>query len=221
MDATTVARTLLFTTNPRPVRVSLGLQHLALSMVRNAFEDAMGRSVSVYVKTGDDRQKERRLNSACAIKWLRQAGRLNVRGKVIPDDLRQEYTLSIDWCSEVLNVDAKYLAWNGIHCIPGSGLKHWHTWRAERDVNRVKELPLLRKTCLQCKRIFSTKNIRRKFCSNACANASRRPAPRSPDVWTPQEHVHVGAPGYRGYEDYCAIVGVQPATPMWWRILAG
>lgn len=146
MDTLAITQKLYDTTGPRPVRVWLGGRQLALSILRNAFEDCMGRSVGVY----GNRQKERRLNASNSIKWLRQAGRLSVRGKAIPADLRHEYVLSIDWCAEVLDVDAKQLASDGIHCIPNSGLRNWRRWRSQRNENRREAHPIRDVRCAFC-----------------------------------------------------------------------
>jgi len=219
-------------TGPRPVRIDVGMQQLALAIVRNCFEDCMGRTVGVF--SNFDRQRRR--NAAHAIRFLRQAGRLNVRGKAIPADLRQEYVLSFDWCAEVLGVAARQLAWDGIHCVAGSGLRNWRTWRAQRAENKNQPAQRIARVCPQCGNEFSVKVWQRqKYCSATCARAVRYQDKQPTQQWKEQPaqqaalapnvsqvRVRMGAPGYRGFADYCHLIGhTNHLTETQWRVLAG
>jgi hypothetical protein len=173
-------------------------------MLCNAFEDAMGRTVGAR-SNPDSEHKRRRENAAKALVWLRSAGR---------GDLAFG---TPDHCAHVLNLDARWLVWNGVARLSGSGLKNWRKWKAERNECRVKPLPVQSKECRYCHCTFTTKHERRQFCSTRCCNASRRQQPEQQQA----QPIHMGARGYRGFVDYCALLGLQPAEESWWRLLAG
>src|SRR5262249_16733287 len=109
-----------FATEPRPSHVWVGGHQFALALIRNCFEDAIGRG-------SDTHGNDRRLRAAHALRWLRQAGKLDPvrRRKALPVDLREDLIGSLDWCASILNVDPVRIARDGVHCVPGSGLKNW------------------------------------------------------------------------------------------------
>lgn len=222
LQETTSLKELSPGTGPQRLRISLGMRQLALSMLRNAFEDCLGRSVGVY----GNRQKERRLNASNSIRWLRQAGRLSVRGKAIPADLRHEYVLSIDWCAEVLDVDAKQLASDGIHCIPNSGLRNWRQWRSSRNENRNKAHPIRQVRCGFCGVVLQTRHLTRQFCSQRCvglAMSARSHANRQAagQVVTDTTNARSAAvTPYERYTWYADLVGSPLLTIEQWRILS-
>jgi hypothetical protein len=152
--------------HPETITVSLGLRQLALMTVSGAIEDGQGRGAYT-----DKRQ--RRQNAARAIRWLRT--RTTERhhepnGALIP--------FSLPWCADVIGVDARLLARQGVSRVGGGGLDNWRLWRRQRNGNRVQPLPVLLKTCAGCNAPYTTKTARQVYCSQACSQThmTRRPA---------------------------------------------
>jgi hypothetical protein len=212
----------------RRPRLWVGGMQFAFSLISGAFLDSMGRG-DCFCDVASRRQR------ACeAIRWLRLGGRLDPtkRGIPLPPELKSEYIASMDWACSVLSVDARQIAWNGLHSIPGSGLRNWRCWRGERNANRIKKLALIRKTCLWCGIAFLSKRLDQTLCSASCAHAAqraRRKATVAAEITTPQQVVSLPTrafrattwgQGYQCYVQYCQHVGVAPAREDWWRCLA-
>ena len=194
-----------FLINPnRPVRVDHGLRLLAWTCYCGAVEDCMGRHISSC-----NAEKTRRLNAAQALQWLREGLR---PGPLEPFTCR--------WCAHLLDMSPKQLVLGGVARIKNSGLRdNWRKWRAERGDNRIKRLPVLSKECAHCHCTFTTKQEWRVFCSTACCNASRRQQQEQREGTTASV-IRMGAPGYRGFADYCTLIGTLPPwTETQWRVM--
>jgi hypothetical protein len=139
-------------------RIAVGMKQLAFFIVCSALEDGQGRKL--HTKTDEEKRK------VCAdgIRWLR--------------DRKSDRVFSLNWCSNLLNVPAEYLANCGISRIGGGGLLNWRRWRRDRDHNRIKRLPILLKVCPGCGVKFRTKSKMKQHCSQPCAVAHQALQPR-------------------------------------------
>jgi hypothetical protein len=197
----------------RPSRLWIGGQQFALSLVSHAFQDACGRW------TGTASRETSRRHAAHAIRWLRMAGRLNplLTGVPIPPALREEYVGSLDWAADLLSTDAACLAHEGVHCVPGSGLKNWRTWREQRG-NRTRPQAWREvRRCAFCNAQFWPNHRRQTCCGTRCAQRRqailRRPKPeRTP---TPRPDA------YASYVAFAANMGVVPLNRQQWGVLCG
>jgi hypothetical protein len=71
-------------------------------------------------------------------------------------------------------------------------LKHWRSWRMERNANRIKRRSLLCKACLWCGAEFTTRREEQLYCAADCVHAAQRsrqtgredqpPRPRRPNA---------------------------------------
>jgi hypothetical protein len=193
MDTATLAQKLLFTTNPRPVRIDAGLLSLAWCTYVGAVEDARGR-----VLNGQS-ESTKRTKAALALAWLRDGLR---PGPLEPFTCR--------WVAHILDVDARWLVLNGVARIPLSGLKHWRQWRADFGKNRLASKPVTLRPCAYCGREMRLKTFQgdRKYCSAGCMVAHRRLGRARVDP-------------FNSYQCFCSRVGVQPLTRNQWGVLCG
>jgi len=142
---------------------------LAFCLIGGSFLDAMGR--------GDGDVASRRQRASEALKWLRQAGRMDPTrsGVALPSALKDEFVATMDWACSILSVDPQQIAWNGLHSIPNSGLRHWRFWRTERGTNRIKPLVPVHKVCALCGVQFLTKRpTKQTYCSVRCVHTKQR-----------------------------------------------
>jgi hypothetical protein len=193
MDAAIVSK-LCDTTGPRRPCIDIGVMNLAFCTYVGAVEDVRGRALSGQ----SDRTK--RNNAALALRWLREGLR---PGPLAP-------VCSLRWCAHVLDVDPKWLVWNGVARIPLSGLKHWRQWRADFGKNRLAPKPVTLRPCAHCGREMRLKTFHcdRKYCSAGCMVAHRRLGKARVDP-------------FHSYQCFCSRVGVQPLTRSQWGVLCG
>jgi hypothetical protein len=201
--AAPIQQQLTVTYRPDWVNIDHGLRLLAFITISGALEDGQGRQAN-----GSTR--DRRLNSANAIRWLR-------------DYKQQELVpFSLVWCCHVLDLNPRTVARNGVARVTGGGLDRWREWRRDRAQNRIVPHPLCVIRCAYCGKVVQTRQPGRRFCNQTCSGAAQRGkggGPRALVPVTTELSEGWNAGDYRGYRSYCNSLGLTPATEGFWRMV--